>query len=170
MDITTSTDVSDRCFQRAKILLLLSEGVSNKAVATQMGISPSTVGDVLKKFHSAGLEGTLKDKQRSGRHAGTEAKAKVWVSSLAYTVPKDLPDGPYTSLWSMNSLTQYVRQHCEAQGFPCLKDVSKSQIRSFLHQYKLKPQEIQYYLEEEGSNLDPLEKMFTWYIKELTRS
>lgn len=152
--VSNASSEQTRHVQRAKILLLLSEGLSNKAVASRMGISPLTVGKVLSKYHSVGIEGALEDYQRTGRPLSIGAEAKVWVTSLACTLPKDLPDGPSIALWSLNSLTQYVRQQCEFKGFPCLKNVSKSQIWNFLQQNELKPQKIKYYLEKKDPNFD----------------
>jgi Winged helix-turn helix len=51
---------------RAKIVLLASEGTSNKEIAKRLYTSPQTVSKWRKRFHEEGLGG-LEDRPRSGR-------------------------------------------------------------------------------------------------------
>jgi len=51
---------------RARIVLLSSEEVSNKEIASRLDTSPQVVWKWRKRFHQEGLEG-LKDRPRSGR-------------------------------------------------------------------------------------------------------
>ncbi len=174
--IIRSRREQSRHVQRAQILLTLAEGYTNKAVAEKMGISVLTVRKVLDKYHSAGIEGALEDYQRAGRPLRIGAEAKVWIISLACTLPKDLPHGPPRALWSMAALTQYVRDHCESNGFVCLKNVSKSQVWRFLQQHELRPQKIKYYLEkkdpefqEKAKNILLVYKRIEWILQFLDK-
>jgi Winged helix-turn helix len=51
---------------RARIVLLASEEVSNKEIASRLDTSPQVVWKWRKRFHEEGLEG-LEDRPRSGR-------------------------------------------------------------------------------------------------------
>jgi hypothetical protein len=51
---------------RAKIVLLATEGTSNKEIARRLYTSPQTVSKWRKRFHEEGLGG-LEDRPRSGR-------------------------------------------------------------------------------------------------------
>jgi hypothetical protein len=51
---------------RAKIVLLASEGTSNKEIAQRLYTSPQTVSKWRKRFYEEGLGG-LEDRPRSGR-------------------------------------------------------------------------------------------------------
>ena len=55
--------------QRARIILLCSEGHENKMVAEMLNIRPNTVSDVRKRFEAEGIDG-LYDKNRVGRRGG----------------------------------------------------------------------------------------------------
>lgn len=51
---------------RARIVLLASEGTSNKEIARRMDTTPQTVCKWRKRFYEEGLSG-LEDRPRSGR-------------------------------------------------------------------------------------------------------
>ncbi len=51
---------------RAKIVLLASEGTSNKEIAARLDTSPQVVWKWRKRFYEEGMEG-LEDRSRSGR-------------------------------------------------------------------------------------------------------
>lgn len=152
--IARSSREEARRVQRAKILLSLAEGKTNTAVAAELGISVLTVAKVLDKYHSIGIEGALEDYQRSGRPLLIGAEAKVWVISIACTLPQSVPDGPAVALWTLETLTQYVRSHCLSKGFPSLRNVSKSQVWTFLQENDVKPQKIKYYLEKKDPEFE----------------
>ena len=67
----------------------------------------------LRKALQIGPMMALEDLKRSGRPATISDDARTWVRSLACTPPKDLPDGPMQALWSMETLSVYVRKHAE---------------------------------------------------------
>ena len=51
---------------RARIILMSTEGIDNKTIAERLDTRPNTVSDVRKRFIQFGLDG-LKDRDRSGR-------------------------------------------------------------------------------------------------------
>jgi transposase-like protein len=51
---------------RARIVLLASEEISNKEIASRLDTSPQVLWKWRKRFHQEGLEG-LQDRPRSGR-------------------------------------------------------------------------------------------------------
>jgi transposase len=56
-----------RLVQRAKIVLMAAEGMQNQAIASELGITPNTVGRWRRRFVEARLTGIEKDAPRSGR-------------------------------------------------------------------------------------------------------
>ncbi len=121
-----------RTVQRARILLMADEGLGNKAICAELGVSKPTVVKTLKKCFLFGVEAALADLPRSGRPALIGMEEREWVASLARAVPQDLEDGPKASRWSVASLTAYVRLRCEEHGFPSLKSVSTYSIWDML--------------------------------------
>ena len=47
----------------------------------------------------------------------------------------------------MGLLTQHIRQHCEAAGYPELRRLSRSKLHNILTQAELRPHKIRYYVE-----------------------
>jgi hypothetical protein len=60
---------------RARIVLLASEEISNKEIASRLDTSPQVVWKWRKRFHQEGLEG-LEDRPRSGRPPSFSPRSK----------------------------------------------------------------------------------------------
>lgn len=85
---------------RARIVLLAAEGMSNLAIAEQLGITRVTVATWRKRFAAEGLGG-LSDEPRSGapRKIGDEKIAAVVTATLE-TTPRD------ATHWSTRSMAR----------------------------------------------------------------
>ena len=59
----------------ARIVLLASEEISNKEIASRLDTSPQVVWKWRKRFHQEGLEG-LEDRPRSGRPPSFSPRSK----------------------------------------------------------------------------------------------
>ena len=60
-------NISPKLRLRSRIVLLASEGLTNKEIASQLGIDAPQVGRWRKRFAEQGLPGISKDKTRPGR-------------------------------------------------------------------------------------------------------
>ena len=74
--------------QRARMVLLSGEGLSNLAVAERVGVTPQTVGKWRRRFLEAGVSGLL-DEPRPGapRTVSDEDVERVIVATLESTPP-----------------------------------------------------------------------------------
>lgn len=138
-----------RRIQRAEALLAAAQGCPQKAIAEAVGLSVSAVARLLRKAHQVGPISALEDLHRCGRPRALTEEARQWIKSLAGVSPKTLPDGPAHALWSVASLTAYVRTHaCQTSLSPALDKVSKSTIWNILAEDRALPQRIPYQLEK----------------------
>lgn len=84
---------------RARIVLGAADGISNNALAEQLGTSRPTVIKWRARYQCAGLEGILRDAPRPGRNKSISPnKVKQIVDATLHTVP---PDATHWSLRSM---------------------------------------------------------------------
>ena len=61
-----ASNVSPKLRVRSKIVLLASEGMTNKRIAEELGLDEPQVGRWRKRFAEMGLAGIEKDKTRPG--------------------------------------------------------------------------------------------------------
>jgi hypothetical protein len=69
---TRSSSIRAGLAQRARIVLLAADGVSNTEIAERVGVSRPTVIGWRDRYLSSGVRG-LEDERRSGRHAESAA-------------------------------------------------------------------------------------------------
>jgi len=153
--IARSRTDETRHVQRAKIILMASEGASDNKIAEAVGLNKNSVRNTIAKFHAQGLQAALNDLARPGRPATIGDDAKAWVISVACTKPKDL--GHAQELWTSRSLAAHIKSHCTDAGYPALIKISSSKVWSILDACDLKPWRINYYLQRRDENFD--EKM-----------
>ena len=53
----------------------------------------------------------------------------------------------------MGLLTRYIRQRCEAAGYPELRRLSRSKLHKILTKAELRPHKIRYYVERRDPDL-----------------
>ncbi len=85
--MTRSSTVEAGLAQRARIVLLASQGVSNTAIAARLGVSRPTVIDWRSRYAAGGV-GALKDLPRSGRPSRIDDLAVVVETLMG--PPKEL--------------------------------------------------------------------------------
>ena len=134
-----------RRVQRANILLLSSDGVTQTKIAETVGLSRPSVILCLKKYVEAGWEYALADNSRPGRPAIIGEETSVWVRNIACQKPGDF--GYAQELWTITKLQKHIQKTCEKAGHSELKDVAKSKVWSILNSAEIKPHRIRYYLE-----------------------
>jgi hypothetical protein len=64
-------------------------------------------------------------------------------------------------MWTTTLLAKHAQEHCEENGHPCLKHLSRGTVSKILSANMIKPHKITYYLER----LDPLLAIFRWKYK-----
>ncbi|MCL2632188.1 MAG: IS630 family transposase [Coriobacteriia bacterium] len=141
-----------RRVQRAKILLMASEGASDNKIAEAVKMNKSSVRNTIAKFYGLGVHAALGDLARPGRPAVITDDAKTWVKSQACIKPREL--GYAQELWTSRSLATHIKKHCLDAGFFELANVSPSKIWTILDEDDLKPWRISYYLERRDEDFD----------------
>ncbi len=142
--LANSQTAEHRQVQRAKIILLASEGFSNAEISAKVGVHRNTVSTFITKYLAAGLQYALSDSDRSGKPNLITDEEKVYITSTACTKPKDL--GQAAELWTYRLLRDYIREHCKDAGYPGLTKIAHTTVRSILENNELKPNKMNYYL------------------------
>jgi transposase len=77
-----------RLVQRARIVIRAADGMQNKDIATELGISEPCVGKWRNRFHQLRLEGIRKDAPRPGRNPKiSEETVKAIIERTLHTKP-----------------------------------------------------------------------------------
>lgn len=150
--ITNTRTAEAQKVQRAKILLLSSEGMSNVSIAEKLDIHRNSVELCLKKHNVSGLESALIDDSGRGRKAVLTDDDKTYVRNLACQKPKEI--GYAQELWTVRSLQSHIRKSCVDAGFPNLASIAASTVNMILNDADIKPHKIRYYLEKRDPEFD----------------
>ena len=102
-----SRTASARLVERARIILMASQGRRVPAIARQLQLTAITVRTWCKRFNAAGLAG-LADKPRAGRPATYSAHEVAEVIATALTPPEQL-GLPFAS-WTLDRLEAYLSE------------------------------------------------------------
>lgn len=138
--------------QRAKILLLSADGMSNIKIAEKLDIHRNSVQLCLKKYTAAGMESALRDDPGRGRKAVLSDADKTYVRNLACQRPSDL--GYAQELWTIRSLQEHIRKTCIEAGYPNLSTIVPSTVNTILNDAAIKPHKIRYYLEKRDPDFE----------------
>lgn len=144
--VTNTRTAEAQKVQRAKILLLSSQGMSNLKIAEKLDIHRNSVELCLKKYILSGMESALKDDAGRGRKAVLTDADKTYVRNLACQRPTEL--GYAQELWTVRSLQSYIRKNCIDAGYPNLSTIVPSTVNTILNDADIKPHKIRYYLEK----------------------
>jgi transposase len=121
---------TQREVQRARIVLLAAEGVSNRRIAGEVSMSEEYVGVWRKRFVENGLQG-LDDRHRSGRPRvyGHDERLKI-VAAVTSARPE------FDSAWSHRLLAEYLDE----------LGISASQVGRILADLDIKPHQVRGWL------------------------
>ena len=144
-----------RIYQRAKILLLKSDGMTNEAIADKLDIGIGVVKRCLKKFEDSGIEAALHDNKGRGRKAEILDDDITWVISKACQKPKDY--GYSAEFWYPMSFRKFINSIAEVEGHPRMATVAETTLRKILNNARIKPFQVSYYCEKRDPKFD--EKM-----------
>lgn len=126
--IASKSQYDGRVYQRAQILLKLSEGHGLTKTADLLSLSSSTVKRRRERYLAEGLESALNDAPRSGQPSKLSAEQEQKIVALACT---ESPPG--TSHWSHRLLAQEVVK----RGI--VESLSHQSIHIILERHELKP-------------------------------
>lgn len=126
--ITARAKTDARVYQRALILLKLSEGLGLTETAKVLGVSIDTIKRRRDRYVAEGLESALNDGYRSGQPRRLNKEQEQRIVALACTDP---PDG--NSHWSHRLLAQ------EAVSRGIVDSLSHQTIHIVLQRHELKP-------------------------------
>ncbi|HLJ44969.1 MAG TPA: IS630 family transposase [Bryobacteraceae bacterium] len=110
-----------RQVERARIVLRAAEGMQNKEIASELGITPEKVARWRERFLTDGIAGLKKDAPRPGRpHTVSAGKVKEIVDKTTQQRP------PHATHWSTRTMAAAV-------------GVSEATVRRIWHAHGLKP-------------------------------
>ena len=150
--LLTQSTLEIRVYQRAKILLFKSEGMTNDAIADKLDIGVGVVKRCLKKFQEGGVECALNDNKGRGRKAEITDDDITWVISKACQKPKDY--GYSAEFWYPMSFRKFINSVAEAEGHPRMATVAETTLRKILSNARIKPFQISYYCEKRDPEFD----------------
>ena len=150
--LLTQSTLEIRVYQRARILLLKSEGASNKAIADKLDIGISMVKRCLNKFKENGVEASLRDNKGRGRKAEITDDDITWVISKACQKPKDY--GYSAEFWYPMSFRKFINSIAETEGHPRMATVAETTLRKILSNARIKPFQVSYYCERRDPEFD----------------
>ena len=117
-----------RTFKKARVLLLMDEGLSAPKAAAAAGVEESTARRVAKRYHAAGVDHAINDKERPGAARLLTTRQEAAIVAM---VCSKAPDG--FSRWTISLIAK------EAVRRKIIDRVSESTILRLLKRHDLKP-------------------------------
>ena len=142
--LSTSRTAPLRDVERAKILLLTYQGITDSQIAKKLGTNRQKVIRCVKKALAYGIDKAIDDLPRSGKPKEISGEARAWIISTACKKPKDL--GYPHELWTHKLLAEYIQKNCMAMGFPEALKISSGTISKILGDSNIKPHKITSYI------------------------
>jgi transposase len=142
--ITRSRTAELRMYERARIILMDSEGKNPGEIARDLGTNRTKVYLVINKALTLGIESALHDRQGRGKPRSLGDDARSYIINTACTKPLDL--GMPQELWTNRSLTAYIRSHAPPEYN--LHGISNGTISKILTKSSIRPHKIRYYMEK----------------------
>jgi transposase len=136
-----SSALEHRLVIRARLALLLLDGLGNAQIAHRLGMSERCVYKWRQRFTRRPKLSSLRDLPRSGKPPTISVEARCEVLRLACERPAAPPKAPkarFRDVWTYDSL----QQAAEANG----AKMSRSEVYRTLHDRQLRPAKIQMWL------------------------
>lgn len=150
--LTNCRTIQAQIVQRAKILLLKSDGWSNGAIADKLDIDINSVKLCLSKYYDDGIEAALNDKSRSGKPTEITDEETTWITNLACQKPVDF--GYAQELWTITKLYQHIQKTASENGYSRLTSIARSTVHLILTKAEIKTFKIKYYLEKRDEEFE----------------
>lgn len=78
-----------RVINRARVLLLADEQMSDEEIVETLGVGMSTVYRIRKNYHQGGLAQALQEKRRSGAPSKIDGRVEATLTMLACSDPEE---------------------------------------------------------------------------------
>lgn len=142
--ITRSRTAERRIYERARIILMDSEGKNPGEIARDLGTNRTKIYLVINKALTLGIQSALHDRQGRGKPRALGDDARSYIINTACTRPLDL--GMPQELWTNRSLTAYIRSHAPSEYN--LQGISNGTVSKILTKSSIRPHKIRYYMEK----------------------
>jgi putative transposase len=97
-----------REIERAKILLLTHQGISDSQIAKKLNTNRQKVIRCINKALAYGIDEAINDLPRSGKPQEITGEARAWIISIACMKPKDV--GYPHELWTHKLLAEHIKK------------------------------------------------------------
>jgi transposase len=134
--LSKSATAPFRLVQRAKLVVLACQGLSNAEIARRVGVTAQTVRKWRRRIERDGKLLALSDAHRSGRPAEVPAEVRAEVIKLACNRPDKVR---FQNTWTLRSLRRAVKA---VTGW----DLSTSEIRRILNCEGVRPHHVRVWL------------------------
>jgi transposase len=138
--------------QRARVLLLKSDGLTVDEIADKVGVNRNSVMLCLEKYRNGGADNALSDAPGRGRNPEITDEEKTWIISIACQLPYRL--GYAAETWTQAKLAAHINKNAEAAGYTRLSTISQSSVQKILEKAEIKPHKITYYCEKRDPEFD----------------
>ena len=150
--LSTSRTKPLREVERAKILLLTHQGISDSQIAKRLGTNRQKVIRCITKALAYGIDEAINDLPRSGKPQEITEEARAWIISIACMKPKDV--GYPHELWTHKLLAEHLKKNSIAMGFPEASKISSGTISKILGASNIKPHKISSYIHQVDPDFD----------------
>lgn len=117
-----------RLFKKARVLLLMDEGLSAPKAAAAAGVTANTARNVAKRYHDGGVDHAIHDLPRPGSERLLNVRQEAALIAMVCSKP---PKG--FARWSISLATK------EAIRRGIIDEVSEDTIGRILRRHELKP-------------------------------
>lgn len=136
--LARSSRVEARLVQRAKIVVLAAQGLSNAEIGRRVGCHVDTVRQWRRRFAEDGRVSTLEDRPRSGRPAVVSPATRCDVIKLACDKPAN-HGVKHRTTWTYESLARVLLQETAVS-------LSRSEIGRILRNEDFRPHKVRLWL------------------------
>ena len=141
-----------REIERAKILLLTHQGISDSQIAEKLNTNRQKVIRCITKALAYGIDEAINDLPRIGKPQEITGEARAWIISIACMKPKDF-EYPH-ELWTHKLLAEHIKKNSIAMGFPQASKIASGTISKILGASNLKPHKISSYIHQADPDFD----------------
>jgi transposase len=143
--LSCSATAERRLAERAQIIALACEGLSNAQIARQVGCTAQTAAKWRRRMAKEQKRTALKDLPRSGRPAEVPVTVRCEVIKQACDRPKDTT---FRQIWTLESLSQSVAATTEWK-------LSRSEISRILSCEGIRPHQVRMWLHSPDPDFTP---------------
>lgn len=131
---------------RAKVILLSNQGISDSAIARQLGISRHKVIRTISRVLKIGIQDGLNDLPGRGRSKTISPEAITWIIGVYCRKPIEF-NYPH-EIWTQRLLQTYIQENAIEEGYPELSKISQGTISKICNASTIKPFKIRSYIQK----------------------